>query len=105
MMSGDANAHQLMMETLSRQLEHDRAELVTSLLELSCLFDGLARDNALHFARNPDDPKARESATSSLQRADAHRNAINEAIKRIHPFWPTTHKLAPILAGKVKEQS
>lgn len=86
------------MQALSSQLEHDRVTLTRKLIALQEKYDAIAQHESMHFARHPDDEKARASATRSLLRADTQRSAISEVIELVNAHWPTIHKLAPMMA-------
>lgn len=88
------------METLERQLNHDRAELVKKLMELGNKYDPHAQEEAMHFARNPEDEKAKLHATRALLRCDVHHAAISDAIQLIKLHWPNIQRLAPMMMTK-----
>lgn len=90
------------METLERQLNHDRAELVKKLMDLGNKYDAIAQQEAMYFARNPEDEKAKLHATRALLRCDVHHAAISEAIQLIKSHWPSIQRLAPMMTKEAQ---
>ena len=73
-------------------MSDERSTLIKAVHDRCTRFDESARNDAVEFARNPDDDTLRERAIRTVLMADVLGDAGNDIIALINAGWPKEKK-------------
>lgn len=66
----------------------NKTQLIKAIREKGALFDAMAANDAMEFARYPDDEERKARAIKSVSLADRSNSLAKEIVDLVHQFWP-----------------
>lgn len=65
-----------------------KIQLIKAIHQKGSLFDDMAVNDAMEFARYPDDEERKARAIRSVSLADRSNHLAKEIVELVHQFWP-----------------